>query len=64
MNRTEKLKRYLAATGRKKGYVAKEVLGVPPQMMTYLLNHDIDQIVQRIDALAVETPKASRRRAA
>lgn len=58
MNRTEKLKRY--CEGRKKYHVAERDLGIPAGMMSYLLKHDIDRIVARIDALPLdEKPRRS-----
>jgi hypothetical protein len=52
MNRTKKLQQFVK--GRKKGYVAKKLLGVPPQMMSYLLRYDLDTLIEKIDALPVE----------
>lgn len=62
MNRSEKLKLY--CEGRKKKFVAEVKLGVPAQMMTYLLGCDIDDLISRIDALKVDDAPVRRRKVA
>lgn len=64
MNRSEKLKQY--CEGRKKAWVAKQKLGISPQMMTYLFACDIDDLISRIDALVIDEAAipARRKRAA
>lgn len=52
MSRSERLKLY--CVGRKKQYVATEELGISPSFLSFLLRHDIDTLVRRIDALPVE----------
>lgn len=52
MNRTERLKRY--CQGRTKTWVAEKKLGIRPQLLSYLVQIDIDKLVQTIDSLEVE----------
>lgn len=56
MTRSERLKRY--CEGRTKKFVGVRRLGIPAEfagpMMTYLSKIDIDDLIQRIDALEVE----------
>lgn len=64
LSRSERVKRY--CEGRKKQFVAEQRLGIPRQMMTYLLRVDIDELIERIDALDVDDDEVriARRRTA
>ena len=52
MNRTKKLNQF--CRGRKKGDVATRLLGIPPQMLSFILRYDIDKLIAKIDALPSE----------
>lgn len=49
MTRSERLKRY--CVGKKKMWVAEEMLKIPANHLSYLLKIDIDKLMKRIDAL-------------
>lgn len=57
MNRTEKLKLY--CEGRTKTWVAEKQLKIRPQLLSYLVQVDIDKLIADIDALPVESSKLS-----
>lgn len=56
--RAAKLRAFCDRSGYRKGYIAREILGITPPALSHILALDIDEVIRRIDELPAVTEKA------